>query len=545
MKQINPSKTTVVRLCTYLVLALSPIISQTAMANVAAEVQQTVPSHYNLSLSESSFTKNGKKIPQININGGFPGPNLVFREGQTVSITVSNGLKRPASIHWHGLVIPPKMDGAPGFNGFMTVKSGANFTYSFTPRQTGTYWYHSHNGLLEQEGLYGSIVILPKTIDSGTNPTPDRSYDRDHVVLISDRLPSSAEKGFTEVVGRTMAMDDAHAMFGDLADVKGLQFLINGEESQQPHSYIYSEGETLRLRLINASANSIFDLWLQDLPMTIVAVDGQETKSLTVDELRFQPGQTFDVLIKPSGGKVFPLIAESIDRSAAAVALVAPMAGASFTLPAPRSHTLLNEGDISANFAKSNQGAMEGMEDMEGMEGMHHSTSPDIVQQAKELNGKGWGFADTPEGKVALDETQIESLAPASDLRLPTRTITVNLTGNMAKYSWGMGEFNMKKGIRLAYNERVRINFVNDTLMAHPMHLHGLYMLQDSGYSPTAKVTQLNPYLPLRHTVAVPPGKTVSVIVTGSEVGDWAFHCHLLFHMESGMMSRLTVAPAS
>ncbi|MCX8500668.1 MAG: multicopper oxidase domain-containing protein, partial [Alphaproteobacteria bacterium] len=373
------------------------------LAKIALPVATTAPNHYDLTLTEGSFSAGGEVAPQIAINGGFPGPNLVLRQGQAVTITVTNRLTRETSIHWHGLLIPPAMDGAVGFNRFKAIGAGETFTYSFTPRHSGTYWYHSHTGLQEQEGLYGAITILPPLAEQRSQP-----LSRDLVAVISDRFAGSAEQGLANSIKNAAAMggmqgnsesslDDPHAghqidsadqldpgllaMTRDLADAQGLEFLVNGEPANQPQSFIYKNGERLRLRLINAAGNSIFDLWVQGLPMTIIAVDGAAVKPVTVDEFRFMPGQTYDILVTPTAGLVYPLIAESIDRSGRAVAVITPREGLDYSLPPTREKTRLSDADFSDQFVEKmdwtptpsssgHEGHMTGMEDMEDMDSM-------------------------------------------------------------------------------------------------------------------------------------------------------------------------------
>ena len=456
------------------------ILSKAAGARIAPPVATPVPSHYDLTLTEGSFKSPDpavtQPVPQIEINGGFPGPNLVLRQGQAVTITVHNRLSRESSIHWHGLLIPPPMDGAPGFNGFKAIAAGVSFTYKFTPRHSGTYWYHSHTGLQEQEGLYGAITILPPVVKSPTQPNSSsnssNSSDREFVAVISDRFAVTAEQGLARSLANAAAMGkmqtmteavppeantaaadaadaaDSHdghgmtsgdsldpmlrAMTLDLADAQGLEFLINGEAAANPQQFIYADGERLRLRLVNAAGNSIFDLWVQDLPMTIVAVDGLEVKPVTVDELRFMPGQTYDILVSPTGGRAYPLIADSIDRSGRAVAVITPQEGLAFTLPPPRAKTELSADDFSNQFVEkmgwtpvrsakgsdhssagtADMAEMAGMDDMAEMAGMagygyHGRNGRDVRNRRNGRDGRhvrnrrnGWDGRDGRDGAI-------------------------------------------------------------------------------------------------------------------------------------------------
>jgi len=516
-----------------------------------------------LTISEGRITVDGEDTRAIMMGGSVPAPVLRWREGETVVIHVHNALDEPTSVHWHGLLLEGVMDGAPGFNGYQAIPAGETYTYRFELRQSGTYWYHSHSALQEQAGMYGAIIIDP----AGRDPV---RADRDYVVLLSDHtrenpgavlsnlkaMPGYYNKGkrtvgdfFRDIrldgLGRAMQdrldWGDMRMDPTDLADVTGYRFLVNGRGPEDNWTGLFEPGERLRLRFINASAMSFFDVRLVDLPMTVVAADGQYVAPVRVDEFRFGVGETLDVVVRPTEERAFTLLAEPLDRSGYARATLAPREGMSAEIPPLRPRVELSMADMGAMHAgmgHGDHGAMDhGSMDHSAHGGMDHSAHgaamPDAAPPERLV---GWEQAGTAPGLKALSYADLRSLAPNADTREPEHEILIRLTGIMERYIWTLNgrRFVEDEPIRVQYGQRVRLRFVNETMMAHPMHLHGMFMELENGQ---------DGFLPRKHVVVVPPGREVSAVLTANEPGDWPFHCHLLYHMASGMMTRFIVEP--
>lgn len=499
---------------------------------------------YHLDIAHKEVTVGGHTVQKIAVNDSIPGPTLHFTEGENVTVSVTNHLDETSSIHWHGLLIDAKMDGVPGFNNWPGIPPGETFTYHFKIRQTGTYWYHSHSGGQEQDGVYGALVLEPK----GDDPI---KADRDYVVVLSDMSPETPQQilgnlkmssdyynysrrtigdFFDDVKKRgwSGAWDNAK-MWGemrmsptDLADVSGYTFLVNGKSPEQNWTGLFKPGEKVRLRFINASAMSFYDVRIPGLKMQVVSADGQNVEPVPVDEFRFGVAETYDVIVTPKEDKAYSIVAEPIDRTGFGLATLAPREGMRGPEPHKRPRALLTMSDM-------------GMEmDMSGMD--HEHMSHEEMQQMMEDMKSGWAKAGTSKGDKALSYKDLRYYGTQKDTRAPERTITVHLGGNMERYIWTMNgkKYEDAGPINLRYGERVRLKFVNDTMMAHPMHLHGMFVQLENG-QPAGK-------LPNKHTVIVPPGESYSVLLTADEPGEWAFHCHLLYHMASGMMRKVVVA---
>lgn len=514
---------------------------------------------YRLTVEEASVAIDGQTVPKITINGGIPGPTIHLKEGEDATITVENRASEPTSIHWHGILLPGMMDGVPGFNGFMGIPPGESFTYTFKIRQSGTYWYHSHTGTQDQSVL-GAIVIDP------VEPSPFR-VDRDYVVLLSDLTPEDsdsvlhnlkADPGFYNVNKRTVLsfLDDAArngigSALGDrldwgdmrmdptdLADVTGYAFLANGKAPDQNETLLFEKGERVRLRLINGSAMTFFDVRIPGLKMTVVAADGNTVNPVPVDELRMGVAERYDVIVQPKDDGPYTLFAESLDRMGYARATLAAQEGAEGPIPEPRRRATLSMADMGMahDMAGHDMGEMPG-HDMAGhtMSGHDMAAMDHGAMSDGDAAPVGWasGF---PSGARVLSYDDLKSIRPHTDNTEPARTIEIRLTGNMERYVWTLNgaRFDETPPIRVRYGERVRLTFTNETMMAHPMHLHGMFFELENG----AKDRR-----PLKDTVIVPPGKAVSVVLTAKEVGAWPLHCHLLYHMASGMMTRFVIEP--
>ncbi len=505
-----------------------------------------------LVISQQDVTIDGQVASRIVLNGQLPGPVLRFRQGEMAEISVTNQLDVPSSIHWHGLILPGEMDGVPGLNGFAGIPPGETFTYRFPLRQSGTYWYHAHSRLQEQDGLYGALVITPRDGEAATDIA-----DRDYVLLLSEFHPERAETilhklkslpGYYNQGRRTLAdlfrqaardgwgpaLADRKAWGGmrmdptDLTDVTGYTFLINGRSPQANWTGLFTPGERVRLRVINASAMSFFDFRIPGLMLDVVAADGRDVRAVTVDEFRIGPAETYDVIVTPGQAPAYRVVAEPIDRSGFASGTLAVRDGLRGPPTQQRSRAELTLTDMGMN---------HGGHDMSGMADMNHDMAMDHdMDHAMPASPTGWADAGTPPGLRALRYEDLISLQPQPDQRAPVRDLTIRLTGNMERYSWTLnGQHEHKtEPLRLNDGERVRLRFVNETMMAHPMHLHGMFVQLENGQPPASQ--------PDKHTLIVPPGRSLTALLTADQAGEWALHCHLLYHMASGMMGKIVVA---
>ena len=553
---------------------------------------------YDLTIAEQTVNITGKPVERITVNGKFVAPLLEFEEGDEAVIRVHNKLKnQDSSIHWHGLLLPGIMDGVPGFNKFHGIAPNKTYEYKFKVRQNGTYWYHSHSKGQEQDGLYGAFVIYPK---DKTPLTAAEKTDKDYVVLLSDFHNSTSDQIMKNIkkeadyyqnrretvfdVLKQVKRDGLKATWQDrsmwnqmrmlktdMSDVTGYTFLMNGKTPQQNWTGNFKAGEKVRLRFINASAMSFFDVRIPNLKMTVVSADGQPVKPVPVDEFRIGTAETYDVIVEPKQAH-YQIEAESIDRTGFSVGTLheeSRPAVKQIEMPKPRPRSLLTMEDMGMNHDMSSMkgmnhdmSSMKGMDhDMSSMKGMNHDMSSmkgmdhdmssmkgmdhdmpmnsATVKAASDKNDNtvfGWANASTPEGNKALQYSDLQSLDPQKDTRAAEREIEIRLGGNMERYIWTINgkKFNEADPLVVKYGERIRLKFVNDSMMAHPMHLHGMFMQLENGQDPSN--------MPNKHTVIVPPGKTITTLLTADELGEWAIHCHLLYHMSAGMMNKLIVA---
>nr|WP_109267455.1 copper resistance system multicopper oxidase [Acinetobacter baumannii] len=533
---------------------------------------------YDLTIAEQTVNITGKPVERITVNGKFVAPLLEFEEGDEAVIRVHNKLKnQESSIHWHGLLLPGIMDGVPGFNKFNGIAPNTTYEYKFKVRQNGTYWYHSHSKGQEQDGLYGAFVIYPK---DKTPLTAAEKTDKDYVVLLSDFHNSTSDQIMKNLkkeadyyqnrretvfdVLKQVKRDGLKATWQDrsmwnqmrmlktdMSDVTGYTFLMNGKTPQQNWTGNFKAGEKVRLRFINASAMSFFDVRIPNLKMTVVSADGQPVKPVPVDEFRIGTAETYDVIVEPKQAH-YQIEAESIDRTGFSVGTLheeSSPAVKQIEMPKPRPRSLLTMEDMGMNHDMSSMkdmnhdmSSMKGMDhDMSSMKGMDHDMPMNsaTVKAASDKNDNtvfGWANASTPEGNKALQYSDLQSLDPQKDTRAPEREMEIRLGGNMERYIWTINgkKFNETEPFKVKYGERIRLKFVNDSMMAHPMHLHGMFMQLENGQDPSN--------MPNKHTIIVPPGKTVTTLLTADELGEWAIHCHLLYHMAAGMMNKLIVA---
>ncbi|HAV4975579.1 copper resistance system multicopper oxidase [Acinetobacter baumannii] len=589
---------------------------------------------YHLNINEQQVNVTGKPLKRITVNGKFIAPLLEFEEGDEAVIHVHNQLKnQDTSLHWHGLLLPGLMDGVPGFNNFKGIAPNGDFVYRFKVKQNGTYWYHAHSKGQEQDGLYGPLVIYPK----GKIPVAaHEKTDRDYVVMLSDFHDSSSDsimknlkKSAEYYQNRRETVSDVlkqvktqglkatwqdRSMWNqmrmlktDMSDVTGYTFLVNGKTPQQNWTGNFKAGDKVRLRFINASAMSFFDVRIPNLKMTVVSADGQPVKPVAIDEFRIGTAETYDVIVEPKQPN-YQIEAESIDRSGFAIGTLHnenTQAVGPVQMPTPRPRALLTmddmgmshgggsnehaghqmnmqhdmsampemkketsqanhdhtmmkmdhdmknmssgEHDHSMMHMKHDMSAMSEMNhDMQAMSSSEHdhammNMNHEMPAQSENKPKKdepvyGWANASTPAGMKALQYSDLQSLTPQPDTRVPERELVIRLGGNMERYIWTINgkKFSDTTPLQVKYGERIRLKFVNDSMMAHPMHLHGMFMQLENG--------QQAENLPNKHTIIVPPGKTVTALLTADALGEWAIHCHLLYHMSAGMMNKLIVA---
>ncbi|MGI9328344.1 MAG: copper resistance system multicopper oxidase [Pseudomonadales bacterium] len=536
---------------------------------------------FDLSVAPGTHRVEGEIGRSIAINGQVPAPLLRWREGEDVTLRVTNQLAADTSIHWHGLLLPFQMDGVPGVT-FPGIKPGETFTYQFPVRQAGTYWYHSHSGLQEQLGHYGPIVIEP------ADPDPV-GFEREYVLVLSDwtfedphRLFAKLKKmsdvynfqqrTVSDLIRQARAQGIGAAfserkMWGamrmnatDIADVTGATYtyLLNGHGSADNWTGLFKPGERIRLRIINASAMSIFNVRIPDLPMTVVQADGLNVQPVETDELQIGTAETYDVVVQPSERIAYALIAESNDRSGLVRGTLAPELGMIAPVPALRQRPTLTMKDMAmshfekSHFEKShsekNHGAMNhskmghGSAEPQVPQAHNHERGPGVVGLAENpvnrLSERPLGLEDAPHRVLVYAD--LKSLLPNPDPRAPARELELHLTSNMERYMWSFDgiKFSEVDGpIVFHKDERLRLTLVNDTMMPHPIHLHGMFF----ELVPEFEHSQHIGHKARKHTVVVKPGEKLSVDITADAIGDWAFHCHLLYHMHAGMMRVVSV----
>jgi len=520
----------------------------------------------------------GRSGHAIAINGTVPGPLIRLKEGQNVRLSVTNTLEEDTSIHWHGLLLPFQYDGVPGVS-FPGIKPGETFVYELPIRQSGTYWFHSHSGLQEAMGHFGSIVIDP----AGTDPV---ASDREHVLVLSDWSFMHPHKIYTRLkqnggnfnfqkqtlagllAGKGQSAAERR-MWGqmrmdptDISDATGAiyTYLVNGHGPAENWTGLFVPGERVRLRIINASAMTNFNVRIPGLAMTVVAADGNAVQPVETDEFQIGVAETYDVIVQPSEDRAYGFIAEGIDRSGLVRATLAPRMGMIAPAPPLRARPLLTMKDMGMGDMDMSGGAMGGMDhskmpgmDHGAMPGMNHDMGsmkmldPSVAPQVK--MGPGVAMlssmpmdrtAERPTGLEnephrVLTYSQLRSLAPNPDPRDPSREIDIHLTANMERYMWSFDGVKFSEGaepLAFRHNERVRVNLINDTMMPHPIHLHGHFF---------ELVTGEKGHRPVKHTVNVLPGGKVSFDLTADALGDWAFHCHMMLHMHAGMFRVVTV----
>lgn len=543
---------------------------------------------FDLSIGRAKINVDGRHANATAVNGTVPAPLLRWREGDEVTLRVANSLDTDTSIHWHGILIPFYMDGVPGVS-FPGIKPGETFVYRFPLRQAGTYWYHSHSGLQEQEGVYGPIIIDP----AGPDPV---QYDREYVMVLSDWtfmnphhlfamlkkhgeslnyqqrtvmdfLQDTAEMGFGPAVEDRMMWGEMRMMPTDIADVTGetYTYLINGHGPQDNWTALFQPGERVRLRIINAAAMTIFNIRIPGLPMTVVQADGLNVEPVETDEFQIGVAETYDVVLHTNDHRPYSFIAESIDRSGLARATITPELGLTAAVPPLRERPTLTMRDMgmAGHHAHGTHGSTHGEghadpmghgaadgndtghekhhEMADSMEENGHTLVRSVgvanvaMEPTSRLDEPGLGLENVTHR--ALTYAQLRSLEPNPDTRPPHREIEIHLTGNMERYMWSLDGVKFSEVVEpivFHEGERLRMTLVNDTMMSHPIHLHGMFFDVVNGGGNRK---------PRKHTIIVKPGERLSLDITANEVGDWAFHCHLLYHMHAGMMQVVSVRP--
>ncbi|WP_322995013.1 copper resistance system multicopper oxidase [Castellaniella sp.] len=553
---------------------------------------------FNLEIGESPVNFTGNPRMATTVNGSLPAPTLRWREGDTVTIRVKNRLKEATSIHWHGIILPFQMDGVPGIS-FTGIAPGETFTYRFKVEQSGTYWYHSHSGMQEATGVYGAIIIEPAQTD------PIRA-DREHVIQLSDWtdedpmrvlaklkmqgdyynynqptvidfFQDASRDGLKAAIDKRKMWNEMRMSPTDLADLSAdvLTYLMNGTTPAGNWTGLFRPGERVRLRFINGAANTFYDVRIPGLKLTVVQADGVNVEPITVDEFRFGPGETYDVLVEPKDD-AYTVFAQAMDRTGYARGTLATRAGLAASVPQIDKAEWLDMADMMGAMGAGmagmagmdhggssqspmtgmNHGAMAGMNHagMAGMAGMDHSAmgkdkASSTVRHARteygpstdmhvdmprtNLDDPGIGLRNN--GRRVLTLADLHTVGGAMDPRGAEREIELHLTGNMERYTWSFDgvEFGQSTPVHFRYGERVRVILHNDTMMTHPMHLHGMWSELEA---PDGT------FQARRHTIPVQPAQRISFLVTADALGRWAWHCHLMLHMDMGMFREVVVA---
>ncbi len=537
---------------------------------------------FDLEIDESPVNFTGSPRMATTVNGSLPAPTLRWREGDTVTIRVKNRLAEASSIHWHGIILPFQMDGVPGLS-FAGIAPGQTFTYRFKVQQSGTYWYHSHSGMQEATGVYGAIIIDPAQPDSQrsnreyviqlsdwTDESPTRvlaklkmrsDYYNHRQPTVVDFFQDASRMGLKAAMDKRKMWNETRMSPTDLADLSAdvLTYLMNGVTPAGNWTGLFQPGERLRLRFINGAANTFYDVRIPGLPLTVVQADGVDVEPVTVDEFRFGPGETYDVLVQPKDD-AYTIFAQAMDRTGYARGTLATHAGLAAAVPALDPVEWLTMADMmgamGGGIAARDHNAMAGMEHsgMAAMAGMNHgamsaSRASTQVRHAKteygastdmrvdmprtDLSDPGIGLRNN--GRRVLTLADLRTIGGPMDPRGAEREVELHLTGNMERYTWSFDgvEYGRSTPVHFRYGERLRVILHNDTMMTHPMHLHGMWSELE------APDGQFQARL---HTIPVQPAQRISFLVTADALGRWAWHCHLMLHMDSGMFREVVVA---
>ena len=579
--------------------SLLPAWAMSASPGISSTLPTLSGNDIKLTIGHTPVTIDGKTRHAVTINGTVPGPLLRLKEGERVRISVTNTLEEDTSIHWHGLLVPFQMDGVPGVS-FPGIPPGETFVYEFPVIQSGTYWYHSHSGLQEAEGHYAPIVIEP------ARPDPV-AYDREHVIVLSDHSEMHPHLIFMRLkqmggvfnyqrqtlagllAGKDQTLEEriewAKMLMDptDISDVTGavMTFLVNGHGPTDNWTALFTPGERVRLRFVNAAAQMIFNVRIPGLKLTVVAADGQNVRPVEVDEFQIGNAETYDIIVRPTEDRAYTLVSEAIDRSGMGRATLAPRAGMSAPVPPLRERPLLTMKDMGMDMSGGHAGHGAAPADPAAGEHAGHGADPAAMshaaapvpgmgpprQRGADVMGHSMDMLDwskAPQIKkgpgvqmispMPMDRTgepglglesvghrvlvykDLVALEPNPDPRPPERALEIRLTGNMERFMWGFDGWKFSENpppYSFRTGERVRVTLVNDSMMTHPIHLHGHFF--ELVHGPVG-------HLPRKHTVNVAPGGKVIFDVT-AEAGDWAFHCHMLYHMHAGMFQVFKVRP--
>lgn len=555
------------------------------ISNTAIQTPEISGGVIDLTIAETPFRIDNFNATATTINGSVPGPLIRLQEGQNITLKVTNHLKETSSIHWHGILLPPDMDGVPGVS-FVGIDPGTTFEYQFPIKQSGTYWYHSHSKGQEQSGVYAPMIIDP------IEPDPIR-YDREYIVMLSDWSFESVgqmiaklkkhsdyfnyqrrtlgeffldlkQKGWSATLDNYMAWAKIRMDPTDLSDVTShaYTYLMNGLSPVSNWTGLFNPGEHVRLRFIQAGAMTFQDVRIPGLRMTVVQADGQNVQPIEVDEFRIGPAETYDVIVEPKEERAYTIFAETLDRSGYARGTLAPHPGMSAAIPGRRARPIRTMDDMGMDMDSmkiENPEISDNEHDIPETHGHSHfpnqtslSKIPEsiVVKHGPDDHGPGNqmvpdftrsrlnepGIGLGKDNRRVLVYSDLKSLYPYPDQRKPERELEIHLTGNMERYMWsfnGKKYSDAKEPIQFRYGERLRWIFVNDTMMEHTMHLHGMWMHLENG---------AGKYLPRKHTILVKPAERVSVAITADALGRWAFHCHLLLHMDVGMFRVIEVS---
>jgi CopA family copper-resistance protein len=508
---------------------------------------------YDLVIARTGVEVDGRRATGITMNGTIPGPLLRFREGDEAVIRVTNRLDEDTSIHWHGIILPAAMDGVPGVT-FPGIHPGQTFEYRFPIRQSGTYWFHSHSGFQEQAGHYAPILIEP----SAARPY---QYDREHMIVLSDwtfedprRVLANLKKqsdyynfqrrtladffhdvardGLRRTVGDRLMWSGMRMNPTDLADVTGATYtyLVNGESPDTNWTGLFRPGERVLLHIVNAASSTHFDVRIPGAPFTVVQAHGQDVRPVDVEEFRIAPAETYDIVVTLPEDRPYAFFAEAMDRSGFALGTLAPREGQRAPRPPRRKRPVLGMNDMGMDPADMSGDEHAGhmllgaTPHTGGDHGPENAMVPSVV--SSRLGEPGIGLGE--DGRAVLTYADLRSFEPREALAPPTREVEIHLTGNMERFTWGIDgiPFERAEPIRFKLGERLRFTMVNDTMMHHPMHLHGMWMELENGQGNS---------IPRLHTINVKPAEKVSVLIHADAPGRWALHCHLLYHMEVGM----------
>ncbi|PPC89035.1 MAG: copper resistance protein CopA [Methylobacter sp.] len=569
------------------VMANVPPCVKAAFLNEAALPNNALSgTEFDLTIAETEINITGTPRKATTVNGMLPAPTLNWREGDTITLRVSNRLDEPTSIHWHGILPPYDMDGVPGIS-FAGIAPGETFTYRFKVEQSGTYWYHSHSGMQEQTGLYGAIIVKPAAAEAikadrdcivllsdWTDEDPmtvyaklkkDSSYYNFNQPTFSDFVKDTADSSLQAAIAKRHMWNMMRMNQTDLSDISAYTYiyLLNGKTPEANWTSLFTAGERIRLRFINAGAMTFFDVRIPDLPLQVVQTDGQNIEPVIVDEFRIGPAETYDVIVEPQN-RAYTVFAQAMDRTGYARGTITPHAGLTAAIPALDKAQPLTMADMmgAMEHAMAPGDADETHESDHG-HSLHSNHAPDQMAHSRHLPigtaapvrhaSSEYGASvdmrvDTPRinlddpgiglrnnGRRVLTYADLRTIGGALDKNPPAREIELHLTGNMERYTWSFDglEFSRSSPVHLRHRERTRIIIVNDTMMTHPLHLHGMWCELE---------TPNGEFQVRKHTLTIQPAQRISFLVTPEVLGRWAWHCHLSLHMHAGMMREVVVA---